>query len=468
MAQPELKRTLRLGDVILFNIIVVFSLRGMATGAKMGTVAILLWAFAVLAFFVPLGLAVIELATRDPAEGGLYRWSRAAFGDFPGFLCGWLYWVSNVTYLPTLLVFLAGHIVYVIGRPAIGEDPRFVLPFSLGVLWLTAWLNVRGWTVGKLVTNASAAASFLAAVLLIAAGAASLARHGSATPWTWQGVTGGHLDLRTLGYFGTLSFALAGLELAPIMGGEIQDPRRTLPRAILLSSVAIAVLYLLGTAAILVALPSEVVSPISGAIGAVQAVAARVEWPWLPVAGAALVSFSVVGGVLAWLGGTARLPFAAGLDRFLPSAMARLHPRYGTPHVSVITQAIITSVLLVLSQAGANVRDAYLLLLDMTIVQYFVPFLFLFAALPRLRRPGETGVVHVPGGYPGMIAVAVAGFAATLATLVTSVIPAPDIADPLLYELKLWGGLAFFSTVGWLLYHRFRRIAKAENSDTTS
>lgn len=456
---PALRKSLTLVDVVLFNVITIFSLRGMATAAKMGPVSILLWVVAVVAFLLPLGLAVTEMATRDPSEGGLYRWSRSAFGDFPGFLCGWYYWVSNVTYLPTLLFFLAGNAVYVIGDPALGENPTFVIPFTLGVLWLTAYLNVRGWTIGKVVTNLGAAASFAAAVLLIAAGALLLAREGSETPWTWHAATGGGLDLRLLGYFGTLSFALAGLELAPIMGDEIKDPRRTLPRAILLSGVFVAVLYVLGTVAILVAVPPAEVSPISGAIGAVQAVGDHAGWAWLPKVGGALVAFSVVGGVLAWLGGTARLPFVAGLDRFLPPVMARLHPKHGTPHVSVILQAVLTSVLIVASQMGSTVRDAYLVLLDMTIVQYFVPFLFLFAALPRLRKPGETGVVRVPGGKAGLWIVTLFGLAATLATLITAVIPPPDV-DRGVFQLKLWGGLAAFTVIGWFLYWRFGRLAR--------
>ncbi len=460
----QLRRTLTLTDVVLFNVITIFSLRGMATAAKMGPVSILLWIVAVAAFLVPLGFAVTELATRDPSEGGLYRWTRSAFGDWPGFLCGWLYWTSNVTYLPTLLVFLAGHVVYVVGQPELGENPRFVLPFSLGVLWLAAYLNVRGWTVGKLVTNAGAAASFVAAVLLIAAGAASFARHGSATTWTWSAATGAGLDIRTLGYFGTLSFALAGLELAPIMGDEIHNPRRTLPRAIFLAGAAIALLYVLGTGAILVSVPPEVVSPISGAIGAVQAVATRAAWPWLPVLGAGLVSLSVVGGVLAWLGGTARLPFAAGLDRFLPAAMATLHPRHGTPHVSVLVQAAVTSVLIVASQAGATVREAYLVLLDMTIVQYFVPFVFLFAALPVLRRAGGADVVLVPGGRVGLYLASAAGLTATAATLATAVIPPPDVGTPAVFEAKLWGGLAFFTVTGWMLYRRFRPTSAGQTA----
>lgn len=466
---PGLRKSLTFVDVVLFNIITIFSLRGMATAAKMGPVSIVLWLIAVVAFLLPLGLAVTEMATRDPAEGGLYRWSRKAFGDVPGFLCGWFYWISNVTYLPTLLVFLAGNAVYVIGDPLLGENPAFIVPFTLGILWLTAYLNIRGWTVGKLVTNIGAAASFAVAVLLIAAGAVAFAREGSSTPWTAQSLTGGGLDLRTLGYFGTLSFALAGLELAPIMGDEIENPRRTLPRAIFLSGAAIALLYVLGTSAILVAVPPAEVSPISGAVGALQAVGVHAGWSWLARIGGALVAISVVGGVLAWLGGTARLPFVAGLDRFLPAVMARLHPRHGTPYVSVILQASVTSVLIVASQVGSTVREMYLVLLDMTIVLYFVPFMFLFLSLPRLRRGGdEPHVVRVPGGAAGLWLVTLVGLAATMATVGTAVIPPPDVANPLLFEAKLWGGLVLFTIIGWLLHRRFSGGATTPDTKRTS
>ena len=459
MAQPALRRTLSLTDVVLFNVIVIFNLRGMATAAEMGLVSLVLWVVAVAAFLVPLGYAVTEMATRDPAEGGLYRWSRAAFGDLPGFLCGWLYWVSNVTYLPVLLLFFTATVPFVFGRPALGESRAVVLPVAIGVLWLSAYLNVRGWTVSKLVTNLGAWASWLAAVLLIAAGAVAFVRSGARMP-VWLRAEG-RLDLRTLGYFGTLSFALAGLELAPVMGDEIQDPRRTLPRAILLSSGVIALLYLLGTMSILVSVPPADVSPMSGAIGALQSVATHAGWGWMPVLGGALVAFSTVASVLAWLGGTARLPFAAGLDRFLPEAMSRLHPKYGTPYLSVWLQTIVTTVLVLASQAGATVREAYLVLLDMTIIQYFVPFLFLFASLPRLRAADDPAtVVRVPGGRWGLIAVTALGLVATLGTCVTSAIPPHDITDTAQFHLKLWGGLVGFTLVGYALYAWFNRMPR--------
>jgi amino acid transporter len=464
MTEPGLKRVLTLTDVALFNIVVVFSLRGMATAAKIGPLAMVLWLLAVGAFFVPLALTVSELASRDPGEGGFYRWVRAAFGDAAGFTAGWFYWLSNLTYLPSLLIFLAANVGYVAARPELEDNAWFVTALALGVLWFAAWLNIRGLTLGRLVTNFGAVAAFGAALLLIAAGATALARYGSATDWSsisLDALGGG----RALGWIGTLSLALVGLELSALMGGEIREPRRTIPRAIALAGAMIAVLYVLGTAAILVAVPAEVVSPISGVAGAVQAVGARAGWTFLPVVTAVLVSVSVVAGFTAWLGGMARLPYAVGLDRFLPRQLAQLHPVHRTPARAILLQTVLTTLFVVASQAGATVREAYVVLLDTTIVLNFVPFLFIFLALPRLRPVGEEeGVARIPGGRGVLWAVALAGLLTTLVTLISAVVPTVDAGNVLLFEAKLWGGLLVFGAVGLVIFRRYRRGSGQERA----
>jgi amino acid transporter len=457
METPQLKRVLSLTDVVLFNVVVIFSVRGMTTAAKMGPLSVLLWLVAVAAFFIPLGLTVTELGTRDPGLGGFYCWTRDAFSEAHGFLAAWFYWVSNLTYLPSLLIFLAGAVAFVVGKPALGEDPAYVVSLSLTVLWFTAWLNVRGLNVGKIVTNGGAVASWIAALMLIAAGAVALARFGSATPFTHGSFRAAAGGAQTLAYFGTLSFALVGLELAPVMCAEIKDPRRTLPRAVLVSGIVIAVLYVAGTLAILVAIPPAEVSPVSGALGAFQAVASHVGWPVLGAVVAGLVSFSVLGGLAAWLGGAARLPLAVGLDRFLPPVMAKLHPRHDTPHVAILFQAALTSIFIVASQTGSTVREAYLVLLDTTIILNFIPFIYMFLALPLLRpATEEPGVVRVPGGKGMVWLVALAGLGATLLTLVSAVVPPPDVGNVWVFEGKLWGGLLAFSGVGYAIYRRYR------------
>src|SRR6266404_5948983 len=144
----------------------------------------------------------------------------------------------------------------------------------------------------------------------------SLTTHGSATPFTARGLLPASLDLQSINLFATMTFAFAGLELAPTLGDEIHDPARTLRRGIAVSGLAIVAMYVLGTAAVLVALPHETVSITNGVPQATAALVERLGAGWLaPVAAivAILLVLGNLGGVGAWLAGSARLPYVAGV-----------------------------------------------------------------------------------------------------------------------------------------------------------
>jgi amino acid transporter len=461
-ALPSPKRVLTVPNVVFFTVVAVFSLRNVATAAKLGPGVVGLWGLAIATYFLPLGLAVSELGTRDPGEGGFYRWTRAAFGDTHGFLAGWFYWVSNISYLPTLLSVVVLGAAYAAGRPDLEDSPWIACGAALGLLWLAAWANVRGFETGRWITNAGGLAAWLAAGLVIVAGGVAAARYGSAARWDGPTMTGVFDDWHAFGYFGTLVFALGGLELIAVVGGEVRDPRRTLPRATLLAGSIIGGLYVAGTVAVLIALPAERASPITGAIDAIREVADRADWGFLTTVGAGLVAVSAAACLFAYLGAVARLPFAAGLDHLLPAVMARTHPRYGTPHVAIYGQTAVTSVFILAAQAGGTVREAFLILLDLTIILTAVPFLYIFLAVPRLRPAGpEPGVAHIPGGRCGLWVVALAGAATTVLSIVSAVIPTPDIESPGLFEAKIWGGLVLFGTAGYAVVRTFRTERRA-------
>src|SRR4030095_4119046 len=182
------------------------------------------------------------------------------------------------------------------------------------------------------------------------------------------------------------------------MGEEIHDARRTIPRAILSAGVVVTVLYIVATLAILVAIPKEQVSGLQGAMQAIQAMLARVGLVSLAPLGAVLVTANALGGVGGWFAATARLPFVAGIDRFLPPAFGRLHPKWRTPYVALLVQAAIAALFIFLGQAGTSVRGAYDALVSMGIIAYFIPFLFMFAAMIVLQRePAGPEVMSLPG-----------------------------------------------------------------------
>ena len=446
----QLPRVMRLRDVVLFNISAIVGLRWLTTAAsQFGLASLGLWLVALVVFFLPSAVAVRELADIDPAAGGIYRWVRRAFGPLHGFLAGWGYWVNNLFYFPSLLVATAAIGAYA-GGPrfaSLGDDPGFIAALSLAGLWLAVGVNVVGLRVGKRLQNLGGYGTWLPALIFVLLAAWSLVTHGSATPLTARGLVPARLDLPSINLFATMTFAFAGLELAPTLGDEIHDAAATLRRGVLVSGVGIVALYVLGTAAMLVALPAETVSITNGMPQATAALVERLGAAWLaPAAGlvAILLVLGNLGGVGAWLAGSARLPYVAGVDGALPAAFGRIHPRWQTPHVGLLVQGAIATVFVIASLVGASVKSAYLVLTQTTLILFFIPYLYLFAAYLRLRRDRTAATW----------AVGVVGLGAVLFSIVLGFVPPADEAHAILYEGKVVGGVIGFMLLGVVLAKR--------------
>lgn len=422
------KRVLGFRDLVMFYVVTTLSLRWIAVAASAGPSTIAIWVIGLLTIFIPVALCVMELSSRYPQEGGMYLWTKRAFGDFPAFLTGWIYWTSNLPYFPAVLYFAASNALYIGGTRwnALQHSPLYFIAFSFFGVGLALALNVVGLDIGKWLSNLGAIGVWLPVGLLIAVAVVASTKFGSATSFAPAALKP-RLNLGILGVWATLLYAFSGAESASFMGDEIKDARRTIPRALITAGVIITAGYILGTIAVLVALPTAQVNSMEGIMQAITSAAARVGWYGIGPAVALLICLANLGGVGAYLAALARIPFVAGIDRFLPPAFGRVHPRWGTPAVALVTQAISCLVFILLGQAGSTVHGAYQVLVTMTIITNFGPYLFMFAAMIRLQRePVEPGVITVPGGKPVAIALATLAMVTTCAVIVASVIPEPS------------------------------------------
>jgi glutamate:GABA antiporter len=455
----QLKRVLTFRDLFLFYMVTGFSLRWIATAAAAGPSALIIWIIGALGLFVPLVFTVLELASRYPEEGGIYVWSKRAFGPFAAFITGWTYWGSNLPYFPGLLYFAAANALF-IGGPSwqsLSSNSVYFTAVAMTGLTIAVTLNVVGLNVGKWLNNVGALASWIPAAGLLVLSAVSWSRFGSATPMP-PSVFVPSTGLKDVIFWSTIAFAFGGVESGSTMGDEIQDARKTVPRAILTAGAAMTVLYILGTASVLLTIPTEQITGLQGISQALQTITAKMGIAWLAPVFAVFVTLNALGGVGGWFAATARLPFVAGLDRFLPDAFGRLHPKWGTPYVALLVQAFIAGLFIFLGQAGTSVRGAYDALVSMGIIAYFIPFLFMFAAMIKLQdEPAGPEVMRVPGGKNVAIGLAVLGFCITAISIVLACIPADDEPNKMLAVVKVVGASVALVAIGAVVYFAGKR-----------
>jgi amino acid transporter len=466
-SKAQLRKTMGFWDVLLFNIATVLGPRWIAAAGHNGTSSISLWLLAAIFFFVPGALVINELSSRFPEEGGLYVWSREAFGDFHGFIAGWTYWIYTVFYFPGLLLASASMSAYIIGGrgAALAQDRTFLLTVSLAMLLVAVVLNIIGLNIGKWLQNAGGVGTYVPLLILGVIALLVAFRHGSAThfttanmlpAWNWD----------TVNFWSQIAFAFTGLELVSAMSEEIRDPRRTLPRAVFASGALIAFMYIAGTFAILALVPAPDLDPQSGVFHAITLGSTVLGVAFLGIVAAMLVTVGNAGGVGSTVAGIARVPFVVGIDRYLPAAFGKIHPRWKTPYVSILVQAIASGAILLVSQLNDSTRGAYQFLIDAAIILYFIPFLYMFAAVIKLAhradRKSNAHAVLVPGGRIGVWICGGLGFAVVLVGIFVSLVPPGDSTNKLGFEIKLIGGTLASILLGLILYWRGARSKQAK------
>ena len=445
----------------MFYVVATLSLRWIPVAASAGPSSIVIWFVGLATIFIPLALCVMELSSRYPQEGGMYVWSQRAFGDFAGFITGWIYWTSNLPYFPSVLYFAASNALYVGGtrwRATQGSAPFFIC-FSLLGLGLALALNLAGLNIAKWLSNLGAIGTWLPVALLCVIGGAAWWKFGSATRFN-PATMKPSLSLGNFGVWATLLYAFSGAESGSFMGDEIKNARHAVPRALIVAGLIITAGYILGTVAVLVALPRA--NSLEGIMQAISSSAVRVGWSGVGPAVALLICVSNLGGVGAYLAALSRIPFVAGIDRYLPPAFGHLHPRWGTPYIALIVQAICCVLFILMGQLGSTVRGAYQVLVSMTIITNFIPYLFMFAAMIRLQGEAADGsVIRVPGGKRVAITLAIVGMLTTTAVIVGSVIPDASEPNKALAIEKIIGLSVVVLSGGVALYIAGRRTMRS-------
>jgi amino acid transporter len=447
--QHQLRRQLRLRDLVLSQILCVVGSAWVGVAAGLGRAETLMWIGAMLVFYLPMAASVIGLNRVMPLEGGLYIWAHRAFGNLGGFLTAWNIWFYGVAVTAAILYQIPSEMAFLIG-PSAARLPDNRLASVLIITALIAaltWAELRGLEIGKWIHNAGGIAMLLVFGGLICLGPWALARH-IPVHWSPFALQIPPHDLRTMALFGQMLFgALCGLEYIAILAGESKSPERTISQSVWIASPIICLMFILGTGSVVAFVPRDhinFIAPIpqtmrialgNTGLGNVFATTAIL-----------LLEVRLLGAISYLMTGVSRLPMAVGWDELIPAWFTQLHPRWKTPRNSILFTSVLIFLLIVISNLGVHAQEAYQLLSNASLTHYEVAYLAMFA-IPLV------GAAPLRRALPRWLKwTSIVGLCATLFSLLISAYPFVTVVNPISYALKIVGTLLVSNLVAFTFY----------------
>jgi amino acid transporter len=427
----------------MINVAAVLSLRNLPPMAEFGWSSIGWYLIGTITFLIPLSLAGAELATGWPKGGGVYAWVKEAFGETGGFIAVFCEWSNDLVWFPTILAFLASTFAYVID-PALFKNGLYMFVVMMVVFWGTTGLALLGSKVSsRFASYGVILGTFVPGVLVILLGLAYMfTGKPIQLPAFSLGALVPSINLNTLPFLATIVLMFAGMEMAGFHALEVRDPQKDYPKAMLLSAVIIFVLTVVGTLAIAIVVPLAKLKLSAGLMQAFQAFLGAYGLSWLVAPLAILV---VVGGIpllAAWLIGPAMGLGVVATDGNMPPMFSR-HNKNGAPAGVLILQAVIGTLISLLYVFIPGVNTAYWIMSAMTVTLLCIAYMFIFAALIKLRysQPDVHRAYKIPGGIIGVWIVGGLGFLATALTFVISLLPIGGIpmSGPLYVVIMIIG-----------------------------
>ncbi len=442
-------RALSVFGLVMINVIAIDSLRNLPTNAKTGFAVAFYYLVVGLLFMLPCVLVTAELATNYPKTGGTYVWVREAFGRKWGFLNIWLQWIYNVVWYPLILSFIAVNIAYLFS-PNLASNKTYLISMIIGMFAFATLVNGFGMKTSSMVSALSAIVGTIVPMLLIIGlGLSWLIAHKplAITP-TWHDFFPHIGKLNNLAFIVIVIFSLMGLEMSAVHAGDVKNPQRDYPRALLISSVIILVTMILASVAIALVVPQTDLNIISGIdqAGATFLNAFHLHWlfPILIV----LIILGGFGGMSAWVIGPTKGLMIAADDHCLP-AMFRKRNRRGVPVVILIAQLVIVIGLCSLINFVQYISTSYWILSDLTAQLALLFYVLLFAAAIKLRYKNGTkaNTFRIPGGRVGIWVVGLMGIGTCLGAIGLGFLPPSGvkIIDVSRYEIILVVGIVLLT-----------------------
>lgn len=451
-------KSLSVFSLMMINVIAIDNLRSLTVGAEYGFAMVFFYLMAALLFFIPTILVTAELATSWPNTGGVYIWVREAFGPRWGFLTIWLQWIYNVVWYPTIFAFIAGIVAYLI-NPTLVENKTFMLSVILVSFWGMTLINCIGLRVSSLISIVGAIIGTIFPMLFIA-GLGLLWLYldkPSQINFTLNDFLPKMNSYHDLAFLTNILFGLMGIEMSAVHAGDVKNPERDYPRALVFSACIILLTLILACLAITIVIPVKELNLVSGLIDAFGIFFNAYHMSWfIPVIGILIIVGSL-GGASTWILGPARGLMVAADDSKLPKLVTKQN-KNNMPVGVLLLQGVIVTILCAVFFIMPSVNSSYWILSNLTAQLALIFYIFMFSAAIRLRYKHAHVKRHyrIPGGFIGIWLVCGIGILTCIGAIILGFFPPSQIqvGNVLKYEAILIIGILVCCIVPFILHRK--------------
>ncbi len=458
------RKSMSMFTICMMTVAAVVSLRGLPMMAKEGLSMIFYILFATVMFLIPASLVAAELGGAFSGKGGgVYTWVKEAFGSRWGFTAIWLQWIQNVVWYPTVLAFAASALAYLFMKPDLASNGVYTGAVILACYWGATFISLAGADAVRSVTKYGVlAGTVLPGLLIIALGLLWVIQ---GNPLQFLATTSGDVHaharffphitgLGSVAFLAGIILLFAGVEVQAVHANEMKDPGKEYPASMFLAAGIIFLLFLLGSLAVAAVIPAKEISLTAGLMQAFHLLLGKFHLGFLtPVIGL-LLAFGAIGGVMSWISGPSRGLLETARQGELPPVMAKVNKK-GVQSTILLIQAVVVSLLAGLYFIMTDVSVAFFVLSAMTATLYLVMYILMYSTAIKLRitRPDLPRSYRIPGGVPGMCAVAGLGLVGVTFSLLVGFFPPTNlpVGNPVLYVGLVAGGLVLFTGMPLLI-----------------
>lgn len=374
------KKKFRMFDAILSVICVVFVVEAAAPVAAIGNSQYFWWIFLMIAFLLPYGLIASELGTTYDSEGGIYDWVSKALGRKWGSRVSWYYWINFPLWMASLAV-LFPEIITLVTGVEMGPIPSLMI--ELAFVWIIVYISFYPVCDSVWILNGSAVIKVFLALLVGGLGIYVAMTKGVANEYTPESLLPS-FDLNSLSYISVILFNFLGFEIICTFAGDMENPSKQIPKAIITGGLVIAAIYIFSAFGIGVAIPTEEISTSSGLIEAIQLMTGKTDGLFISIV-AILFLLTLFGNMTSWSLGVNSTACYAAENNDLPKVFAKRTGKDNMPTGTSIINGIVASVVLILAPLLPN-EDLFWSFFALNLVMFLLAYLPVFPAFYKLRK----------------------------------------------------------------------------------